>query len=567
MKKNWGKRRRERISTAKRRKEGKISLSLSLIIIIRRRRQMTTRRRRNDKGDEDSRESSPSSTLLDPAALLRNRSPASSSKPPAFKATTSSQKSYYTVDDVSKHDRENDCWVIVHDRVYDVTTFVPKHPGGNMIRVNAGGECTALFESYHPLKARAVLEKFYIGDVVEEKKKKNDNNNNNSETKTKSERMKAPKYREIGEEDEFHFECKRAAEKYFRENKLDPREHPEMWAKSFAILSGIVLFHYLSFFSANVAFFPLACVFAVLHGVCKAEVGVSIQHDANHGAYSKNRKVLHAMQLTLDIVGASSFMWKQQHVVGHHAFTNVESIDPDIRCDEKNDVRRVNYMQPHAFFHRAQHVYLAFLYGLLSFKSCFFDDFSARKNNKIGWVTVPKFQRREFLEFWGYKAIWAFYYLYLPFKYSPHNDSYAKLFALWTLTEFTTGWLLAFMFQVAHVTPDVEFFKVDEKTGVISSNKSWAEAQLSSSADFAHGSKFWTHFSGGLNYQVIHHLFPGVCHVHYPQLAPLVMDVCKKRGLEYIVYPTFWAALRAHFRHLKMVGRGAFKVPSLHTVG
>jgi fatty acid desaturase len=138
---------------------------------------------------------------------------------------------------------------------------------------------------------------------------------------------------------------------------------------------------------------------------------------------------------------------------------------------------------------------------------------------------------------------------------------------LWTLTEFTTGWLLAFMFQVAHVTPDVEFFKVDEKTGVISSNKSWAEAQLASSADFAHGSKFWTHFSGGLNYQVIHHLFPGVCHVHYPQLAPLVMDVCKKRGLEYVVYPTFWAALRAHFRHLKNVGGGAFKVPSLHTVG
>jgi len=466
----------------------------------------------------------------------------------------------------------------VHDRVYDVTKFVPKHPGGNMIHVNAGGECTALFESYHPLKARAVLEKFYIGDVVvaeeeEEEKKRSGSEGDATATKTttttttKKSEMKAPKYRANGEQDEFHYECKQAAEKYFKENKLDPREHPEMWVKSAAILTGVVLFHYLSFFSANVAFFPLACVFAVLHGVCKAEVGVSIQHDANHGAYSNNKKVMHAMQLTLDVVGASSFMWKQQHVVGHHAFTNVEDIDPDIRCDEKNDVRRVNYMQPHAFFHRAQHVYLALAYGLLSFKSCFFDDFSARKKNKIGWVTVPKFERREFFEFWGSKAAWAFYYLYLPFKHSVHNDSYAKLFALWTLTEFTTGWLLAFMFQVAHVTPDVEFFKVDEKTGVITSNKSWAEAQLASSADFAHGSKFWTHFSGGLNYQVIHHLFPGVCHVHYPQLAPLVMDVCRKRGLEYVVYPTFSAALRAHFRHLKMVGKGAFKVPSLATVG
>ena len=118
------------------------------------------------------------------------------------------------------------------------------------------------------------------------------------------------------------------------------------------------MFHYLSFFSANVAFFPLACVFAVLHGVCKAEVGVSIQHDANPEAWLKNRKVLHAMQLTLDIVGASSFMWKQQHVVGHHAFTNVESIDPDIRCDEKNDVRRVNYMQPHTRFFTGRNTYI-----------------------------------------------------------------------------------------------------------------------------------------------------------------------------------------------------------------
>ena len=112
-----------------------------------------------------------------------------------------------------------------------------------------------------------------------------------------------------------------------------------MWAKSIMILSGVVLFHYLSF-SAQRAFFPLACVFAVLHGMCKAEV-VSIQHDANHGRIRRIRK------FARDAVDAGhrrrgSFMWKQQHVVGHHAFKNVVDIDPDIRCDEKNDVRRVN---------------------------------------------------------------------------------------------------------------------------------------------------------------------------------------------------------------------------------
>ena len=66
----------------------------------------------------------------------------------------------YTVDEVEKHSTPKDCWVIVHGKVYDVTSFVPLHPGGNMIWVKAGGECTQLFDSYHPLRTRAVLEKY-----------------------------------------------------------------------------------------------------------------------------------------------------------------------------------------------------------------------------------------------------------------------------------------------------------------------------------------------------------------------------------------------------------------------
>ncbi len=80
------------------------------------------------------------------------------------------------------------------------------------------------------------------------------------------------------------------------------------------------------------------------------EVGVSIMHDANHGAYSTNPWVTWLMSTTLDIVGASSFMWRQQHVVGHHAFTNVEDVDPDIRVSDP-DVRRVTPKQPWQPYH------------------------------------------------------------------------------------------------------------------------------------------------------------------------------------------------------------------------
>lgn len=452
----------------------------------------------------------------------------------------------FTADEVAKHASASDCWVIVRGGVYDVTRFVPKHPGGNMIYVKAGGECTALFDSYHPERARAVLEKYRIGDLRRTPGSEMDD--------------EIVEYTEDDlKEGAFFADCKRGAAKYFRENKLDPRVHWEMYAKTCVILAGIVVGHWGSFFSPT-ASFGAALAFAVLHGTCKAEVGVSIQHDANHGAYGNNRTWLHAMQLTLDIVGASSFMWKQQHVAGHHAYTNVEGIDPDIRCSEK-DVRRVNEHQPHESYHVFQHMYLGLMYGLLSLKSCFVDDFNAFFSGRIGWVKVMKFTRGEAVAFWGSKLGWAFYYLYLPAKYS--HRSVGQLLTLWGVTEFVTGWLLAFMFQVAHVVGEVHFFKLNAKNQL---KRGWGEAQLMTSADFAHGSKFWTHFSGGLNYQVVHHLFPGVCHVHYPALAPIIKEAAAKHGLHYQIYPTFWSALRAHFRHLANVGNPTY-VPSLQTVG
>ena len=452
----------------------------------------------------------------------------------------------YTAAEVATHARADDCWVIVRGGVYDVTAFVPRHPGGNMIYVKAGGECTALFDSYHPEKARGVLEKYRIGDLTREEGSAADGD--------------IVEYAKDDLKDgAFFADCKAGAAKYFKENKLDPRVHWEMYAKTAAILVGIVVGHYYSFFAPGVSF-GAALAFAVLHGTCKAEVGVSIQHDANHGAYGNSRAWLHAMQLTLDVVGASSFMWKQQHVAGHHAYTNVEGIDPDIRCSEK-DIRRVNEHQPHEPYHVFQHVYLAFMYGLLSLKSCFVDDFNAYFSGRIGWIKVMKFTRGEAVAFWGTKLLWAAYYLALPLKMS--HRPLRELLALWAVTEFVTGWLLAFMFQVAHVVGEVHFFTLDAKNRL---NLGWGEAQLMSSADFAHGSKFWTHFSGGLNYQVVHHLFPGVCHVHYPALAPIIKAAAEKHGLHYQIYPTFWSALRAHFRHLANVGRAAY-VPSLQTVG
>eukprot|EP00873_Tetraselmis_striata_P024749 jgi/Tetstr1/445013/TSEL_032821.t1 len=446
----------------------------------------------------------------------------------------------FSVEDVARHNTPADCWVIVRGRVYDVTAWAPKHPGGDLLFVKAGGDCTQLFDSYHPLSARRVLEKYYIGDA-------------------------APPpggwttYADDLDDGQFYEVLKSRVYKFMKENKLDPRWAPAMYVKSFLILATVAVSFYAAFFYFTN---PLTClVCAVVNGIAMAEVGVSIQHDANHGAYASSPAICHLMGLTLDVFGgASSFMWKQQHVVGHHAFTNLHDNDPDIRVSEK-DVRRVTSFQPWHGYQKYQHIYLALLYGLLALKSVLLDDFTALLEGKIGPVKIAKFTARENAEFWSGKALFAAYFVGLPLLASPH--SLAKLALLWLTAEACTGWTLAFMFQVAHVVPDVKYIK-KEADGTV--KLGWAEAQVATSADFSHGSSFWTHLSGGLNYQVVHHLFPGICHVHYPKIAPVVMQTCKEFGIPYTVYPTFGNALSAHFKHLKNVGSGVV-VPSLATVG
>ena len=294
----------------------------------------------------------------------------------------------------------------------------------------------------------------------------------------------------------------------------------------------------------------------------KAEIGVSIMHDANHGAYSRSTAWGRLMGATLDLAGASSFMWRQQHVVGHHAYTNIEGLDPDIRVSEK-DVRRVTPAQPWHAYMAYQHVYLAVLYGVLAIKSIYVDDFKSITDGAIGAVRLTRLTAAERAVFWGGKALYGAYMLAAPLAFSAHG--LRALLGLWLACDLVTGWMLAYMFQVAHVVDDVAYPERDAATGKVPMG--WAELQVATTADFCHGSPFWLHVSGGLNYQVVHHLFPGVCHCHYPALAPIVLRTAREFGVPYKVYGTFSEAVAAHFRQLRKMGLGKVQVPSLATVG
>lgn len=80
--------------------------------------------------------------------------------------------------------------------------------------------------------------------------------------------------------------------------------------------------------------------------------------------------------------------------------------------------------------------------------------------------------------------------------------------------------------------------------------------QVMTTADFATDSKVLTWLLGGLNFQTIHHLFPRISHIHYPEIQPIIKKVCDAHQVRYNEFPTFSAALNSHIRFLKFLGNG-----------
>jgi linoleoyl-CoA desaturase len=84
---------------------------------------------------------------------------------------------------------------------------------------------------------------------------------------------------------------------------------------------------------------------------------------------------------------------------------------------------------------------------------------------------------------------------------------------------------------------------------------SWAIHQLHTTTNFANKNMMLSWYCGGLNFQVEHHLFPNICHVHYRKISPIVQATAKEFGLPYKAAPTFIDALWLHAKLLKELGR------------
>ncbi|WP_168210879.1 fatty acid desaturase family protein [Persicimonas caeni] len=330
---------------------------------------------------------------------------------------------------------------------------------------------------------------------------------------------------------------------YFKDTGLDQRDQPAMYLKTAVILG----WFFASY--AALVFAPLPwwgrVLMAISLGLSCAGIGFSIMHDAGHRAYSKNNWVNQLLFMSLDMLGGSSYVWRFKHNTLHHSFANIDGHDDDI---DIGLLGRLSPEQKRLPFHRFQHWYVWPLYGLLVVKWQFWDDFYCWATGKVGGREMPRPKGMDAAVLVGGKLVFLVFGFVVPALIHPVG----WVIAFYLLASFVQGIVLATVFQLAHCVEEADFPVPPESHRM---EHDWATHQLMTTVDFAQKNPLITWYVGGLNYQVEHHLFPRISHIHYPKLAEIVRETCEEFGVPYHAQPTLWGGIRSHFRHLRRMGR------------
>jgi linoleoyl-CoA desaturase len=347
----------------------------------------------------------------------------------------------------------------------------------------------------------------------------------------------------FGRDNGFHAELRRRVDEYFAQTGRRQRDCPEMYLKTAIILLAFVGIYVALVFVA--ATWWQALGLSVLLGLAMAAIGFNIEHDGGHQAYSNHPWINRLMAMTMDLLGASSYVWHWKHDVIHHTYVNITGHDVDI---ELGFVGRLSPHQTLRKVHRWQHLYLWPLYGLNVIKWQLYDDFRDVILGRIGSQRMPRPKRWGWVRFIGAKAVFFATAFVIPLM--RHRSWGVILF--YAVTVVTAGLVVSVVFQLAHCVEEAEF-PVAEKDSSVFEN-AWAIHQVETTVNFARDSKLQTWLLGGLNFQVEHHLFPRLCHVNYPRIAKLVEETCREYGVTYRQHPTFRLGLLSHFRWLRRMG-------------
>lgn len=354
--------------------------------------------------------------------------------------------------------------------------------------------------------------------------------------------MQAPKFAHTAQS--FHVVLKNRINDYFEKTGKQTNGGFRLLSKAlFLVLSFIYLYVHLVFFTPGTA---LALTFCVLLGACTAAIGFNIMHDGGHGSFSKYPLVNKIAAVTAEVLGASHFIWNMKHNVIHHAYTNVDGVDDDI---DAKPVLRMASTQKHYKMHKFQHLYFWVFYCFLHLYWILLSDYKKYFTGKVGDIPLKKMSFKDHFTFWFFKLLHYTLFIIIPIV----KLGFSKWIIGYLCFTVVAGFVLSIVFQLAHTVEDTEFPVPDAASNRLEDE--WAVHQLKTTANFATRSRFISWFVGGLNFQIEHHLFPKISHIHYPQISKIVKQACQEYGVVYVEYPKLHNAVASHVAFLKQMGR------------
>ncbi len=355
--------------------------------------------------------------------------------------------------------------------------------------------------------------------------------------------MATPKFKN-SKGSNFHKELKQRVNDYFvQNNKLSTGNFGLYFKAGLFWALYVLLYVHVLFFTPG-TWLAVAECFAM--GGLTAAIGFNVMHDGGHGSFSGSSFWNKIAAFSVNGLGASAIMWNNKHNIIHHTYTNIDGVDDDI---EIKPMLRMCATQKKYKIHRFQHIYVWLLYTQLLIIWVFATDYTKYFRKKVGTVAIKKMSGFDHFAFWAAKVFYYGMMIALPI--------YMVGFASWLIgfliLSMFAGLILSVVFQLAHTVEETAFPVPAVVTNDIENE--WAIHQVETTANFATKNKLISWLVGGLNFQIEHHLFPKISHVHYPAISKIIKATCAEFNVKYIEYRKMRHALVSHTLYLRKMGR------------
>lgn len=331
---------------------------------------------------------------------------------------------------------------------------------------------------------------------------------------------------------------------YFKSNDLSIYAEDKAYAKALVLIGTYGLTYYALLHANRFDGYLMLCVAL---GMLKIFVALNVAHDAAHGAFFRSKALNDWLLFAFDALGANGYMWKLRHVHSHHAYANIPNHDADIK---QSSLVRIFPNAPLRYLHRFQHVYMPVLYGFYSMHWLLFRDVKDFIDTPPNSRQIKKHHTIELIRLIMGKLIYFTMMIAIPYQLLAFE--FYQVILGFVITQITASYTVAIALASAHVGHGAEFPEPDNSNLM---PHSYLMHQIITTTDFATRSLLVTHLYGGFNHHVIHHLFPQICHIHYPSLTKILKNTCSEYNIPYKENKTLYDAIIAHYQLLKERGK------------